>query len=213
MKCGNCDTPLLEKRVGERKYPSCPACKSLWPNADTLTLVHRYRRPVPAGTTLSLTFEPNTTGHNDLVLRLGPWAHRSDSYYYELDHAVDQPANTVRAIRAMLASWNAALAGCCDGRDVFLPHAFFDQCSGWLRCSRHGDFFHIVDGWSDVEGWSFYPSDFAEKAGALVDFHVHGDFGQPITMSRARVQADVEASVNALTDIAASRLLLQPGSC
>jgi len=158
-------------------------------------LVHEHRRPAPPGSQLSLSFEPNGTGHDDLVLRLGTWAHRSDSYYYELDHPAGHPPDEARAIKELLASWVTAIEGCADGDEVFLPHAFFDQCSGWLRCTRRGDAFEIVDGWSGIEGWSMYPSDFTDKADAMSDFRVDGDFGAPVVVPRARLLADIEASI------------------
>lgn len=198
MKCGNCDTPLVERELNGVSYPSCPTCRCFWPNADKLELVHRYRRPVPVGTTLSLIYEPNNTDHNDLVLRLGTWAHRSDTYYYGLDHEVNQPADTVRSIRNMLIHWRDTVMECGDGQDIYLPHAFFDQYSGWLRCSRRGDTFQIVDGWSNVEGWSFYPSEFTEKADSMADFQIHEDFGQPVILSLTEILANIDASLDAL---------------
>lgn len=152
----------------------------------------------PAATALSLTYEPNGSGHNDLVLRIGASARRSDSYYYQLDHAEDQPADEMRSIRELLTGWIAAVEGCGDGEEVLLPHAFFDQCSGWLRCSRRGESFEVVDGWSNIEGWSFNPSDFAEMAEEVADFRVDDDFGPPVVLSRASLLADIKASLAAL---------------
>mgnify|MGYP006865037283 CR=1 FL=1 len=152
------------------------------------------------GTVLSLTFEPNGTGHDDLVLRLGAWAHRSDSYYYELDHAVDQSPDAVQSIRRLLTGWLAAVKGCGDGEEVLVPHALFDQCTGWLRCSRRGESFEVVDGWSNIEGWSFYPSDFSETAKEVADLRIEEGFGPPLILSRDHLLADIDASLTALDD-------------
>ena len=198
VKCGNCDAELVQREWSGRTYPSCPACKCLWPKAETLALVHKHRRPTPTGTVLSLTFEPNGTGHTDVLLRLGAWAHRSDSYYYELDHRPDEPADEVQAIRELLRGWLAAVESCGDGEEVFLPHAFFDQCSGWLRCTRCGNAFQVVDGWSNIEGWSIYPSDYADKAEAMSDYRADDDFGDPVVLTRTKLQGDIQASINAL---------------
>ncbi|MCA9547709.1 MAG: hypothetical protein KC613_25070 [Myxococcales bacterium] len=195
--CGNCGTPLVPRTRAGRTWPGCPTCRDLWPNPKTLALVHRHRRPPPPNTTLSLTYEPNGTEHHDLVLRLGTWANRSDSYYYALDHAGGRRPDVVRSLRALLTHWATALTGCADGQAVLLPHAFHDQATGWLRCVRSGDTFHVEDGWSALEGWAIYPSDYAERAQGLTDFQPAPGFGPPLAIACTRLLADVQASLAA----------------
>lgn len=198
MRCGNCEAELVQQSRGEQTYLGCPACRSLWLSAKDLALALRHRRPTPEGTILSLTYEPNGTGHDDVLLRLGAWAHRSDTYYYALDHRPDEPADEVRSLCDLLRGWLTAIKGCGDGEVVYLPHAFYDQCSGWLRCARSGQTFQVVDGWSSVEGWSFYPSDYADAAAAISDYRVDPDFGDPVVLTPAKLLSDVQASVDAL---------------
>lgn len=154
--------------------------------------------PFPKDTVLSLTYEPNGTSHDDVLLRVGTWAERSDSYYYELDHRPDEPVDAARAIRALLRSWVTDIESCADGDKVFLPHAFFDQCTGWLRCTRSGSVFQVVDGWSNIEGFSIYPSDYADRAKAMSDFRPHDEFGGPVVLNQSKLLSDIQASIDAL---------------
>jgi len=144
---------------------------------------------------VSLVYEPNETDHDDLVLRVGTWANRSDSYYYALDHPGGQQPDPVAAMRALLTGWKAVVEACADGEVVWLPHDFSDQCSGWLRCHRRGDTFGVVDGWAGVEGWAFSPSDFEDAAGRLDDFTPHYDFGVPVYVERQQLLDDIQASL------------------
>ncbi len=195
MTCGNCDTTLTDRQWQKKAYPYCPRCHVFWPNAKVLALVHAHRRSPPPSSVVSLVYEPNGTDHNDLILRLGTWANRSDSYYYVLDHAAAHEPDPVAAIRAMLMAWRAAVEACADGDVVWLPHDFSDQYSGWLRCLRRGDTCEVVDGWASVEGWAFYPSDFVDALGRLDDFRPHDDFGEPVRVDRQKLLVDIQASL------------------
>ncbi|MEO0600384.1 MAG: hypothetical protein AAF211_03055, partial [Myxococcota bacterium] len=96
---------------------------------------------------MSLTYEPNGTEHHDLVLRVGTWAHRSDSYYYALDHTEGRPSDPSASLRALLRGWLEEVEACPDQETIFLPHDFSDQSSGWLRAHLRGETFALVDGW------------------------------------------------------------------
>lgn len=127
-----------------------------------LRRVLRYRKPAPEGTSMSLVFEPNGTDHDDLVLRVGSWAHRSDSYYHVLDPAFESGGGPAAAVRALLAQWKSSIRAAKNGAPFYLPHDFSDQCTGWLRGVREGDAVELVAGWSLVEGYTFFPSDHAK---------------------------------------------------
>jgi Zn-finger nucleic acid-binding protein len=190
--CGNCDATLIERPYQEWVLPYCPECKSWW-DLKKLERVHRFRKPAPRERSVSLVFEPNETDHDDLVLRVGKWAHRSDSYYYELDHPADEPSDTVASIRAMLSQWLSSVSSARVGDAVYLPHDFSDQCTGWIRCKRISKTdFEIVAGWSLVEGYSFYPSDYGDVAREMADFEPIEDF-EPFRISRQKLLADIVA--------------------
>jgi hypothetical protein len=112
---------------------------------------------------ISLRFEDNDSGHDDLVLRLGDQEWRCDTYYLALDQKmlVDQEDEVkVRAVLArLLEQWHTAVVGLSDGEVCYLPFDFSDQCTGWLRCTAAGSDLKIQWGWASIEGWSFYPSD------------------------------------------------------
>jgi Zn-finger nucleic acid-binding protein len=198
VRCGNCDGQLVEQEAHGQRVPGCPVCGQVWGDAKTLALVRRHRRPPPGGTVLSLVYEPNGTDHDDLVLRIGRQAHRSDSYYYGLDHAPGEQPDVAGSLLKLLDGWALAVQACGEGQTTYLPHAFFDQCSGWLCCTRLGDSFEVVDGWSEVEGWAFYPSDFADKAGSMNDFLPMDESAPPIVLAKTKLLADIEASKSAL---------------
>lgn len=118
---------------------------------------------------LSLHFEDNHTGHNDLVLRFGGEAWPCDSYYLTLDRELlpeREDEGKVRAVlRRLLEQWLAVVEQLPDGGTAYLPYDFSDQYTGWLACQRSGDEVVLSRGWADVEGWSFFPS----AAGDLFD--------------------------------------------
>jgi hypothetical protein len=159
-----------------------------------LDRVTRFRRQPPRDSLVSFVFESNETDHDDLVLRVGEWAHRSDSYYYELDHPDGTKPDTVASITTMLSQWISSVDQAKVGDSIYLPHDFSDQCTGWLRCKRVSETdFEIVAGWSSIEGYSFYPSDYGEVASGMSDFSPIEDI-EPFRMSRQKLLADIEAS-------------------
>lgn len=201
LPCGNCGGALAPvERAGET-YPRCTRCKSWWANPRTLRRVLAHRRPTPANTRLSLVHEPNGTGHNDILLRLDHWAHRSDAYYYALAHVGGRRESPIEGVRALLNQWRADVVRCPAGAVIDLPHGFFDQSTHWLRCTCSGDAFAIVDGWSGLEGYAVDPADYADRTHPLDDFQVHEDFGAPIVLPRARLLADIDASRAALSSL------------
>ena len=141
--------------------------------------------------TVSFVFEPNGTDHDDLVLRVGGWEHRSDSYYYALDDRVGPPRDTVAAIRGLLAQWTIRVRA-AEGI-FYLPYDFSDQCTGWLRGCVEGESISLVPGWSNREGYSFHPSDHLEVAGELSDFAPLDDVA-PCVISREALLLDIEES-------------------
>ena len=123
---------------------------------------------------LALTFEDDGTGHDDLVLRLGDFSRRCDSYYLALDQRIlagREDGSKVRVVlRALLEQWRAAIALLADGSTTYLPYDFSDQYTAWLACERRDDTLYVSHGWAEVEGWSFSPSDFSAYAMSVPGF-------------------------------------------
>ena len=153
----------------------------------------------PEGAALSLTFEDNGRQHGDLVLRVGPWVHRCDTYYYELDHPVATAPDLVAPMRALLLQWKALVASARDETPCFLAFAFYDQTTGWVRCARRGTELELCPGWSGEEGWKLYPSDTLEWATALADFEPAKD-APAVRVSAAKLLGDIDRSLAALPD-------------
>ncbi|MCA9490347.1 MAG: hypothetical protein KC621_10495 [Myxococcales bacterium] len=195
MTCGNCGSALSQRESGGKPHPWCPSCRTFWNSEKQLTRVHAHRREPPPGSVVSLVYEPNRTSHDDLVVRVGTWAARSDTYYYTLDPRAGKDGDPVGAIRALLKGWRAAVEACADGEVAWLPHDFSDQYTSWLRCPRDGDAFQIVDGTTGLEGYTFYPSDFGEAAGRLTDFTPCLYFGEPLRVARRQLLDDIGASL------------------
>ena len=128
---------------------------------------------------VSLQFEDNGRGHDDLVLRLGNQQWRCDSYYLLLDPgtlAAREDAAKVRdVLRRLLEQWYSAVAALREGETCYLPYDFSDQYTAWLRCDAAGPDLKIQRGWAEVEGWSFSPSDVGALVKGLTGFRPDGD--------------------------------------
>ncbi len=112
---------------------------------------------------LSLLFEDKETGHDDLLLTVGDFSRRSDSYYLALDQGVlpdQEDAMKVRAVlRVLLGNWRTAVAQLEKGATAYLPYDFSDQCTAWLACELDDGELLLRHGWATVEGWAVLPSD------------------------------------------------------
>ena len=110
--------------------------------------------------------------HNDLRLRIGPYQHRCDSYYLALDDSPTVPGGLGPRLSRLLEQWSSQVASLRDGGGtVYLPYDFSDQCTAWLRVSSSdGQTAQVQAGWSLIEGWGIYPSDYLSTAPAVADF-------------------------------------------
>jgi len=194
--CANCDSQLVSKVEKGHAYLVCEGCKFWW-NDKLLAQCTKARRPRPECHLLSLSYEPNGTDHHDLVLGLGSFRFRSDTYYYELDG----PRDVYKSIQLMLESWLEDITRAAPSDTVILPHDFSDQYTGWLKCTlSEDDKWTLVPGWSDIEGWSFNPSDYREAAAKVNDFNAVDDsISYEATTSELR--SDIESSIRALSEL------------
>ena len=127
---------------------------------------------------LSLRYEHNDTGHNDVFLRFAGETYVCDSYYFALDRALlpdNGSAVKVKAVvRKLLEQWLTATANLLDGGTTFLPYDFSDQYTGWLRCQRRGSEMDVSKGYALVEGHSLFPSEVGEYLSCLPGFKLNG---------------------------------------
>ena len=127
---------------------------------------------------LSLLFNDNGTGHNDIVLRFAGNEQICDSYYLVIDDSPPLEGEGATKIRAilwrLLKQWHDTLGDLVMSEVAFLPFDFSDQYTGWLRCTATNEGFDIVQGWSDTEGWSFAPSNVGSLLRELTGFRADG---------------------------------------
>ncbi len=147
---------------------------------------------------LSLEFEENGTGHQDLVLTLGDRQWRADSYYLALDGALFPDREDAPKIRAvlhrLLQQWLDLVATLADRRTVYLAYDFSDQCTAWIECSREQDAVTLRLGWSTLEGWALSPSELGQHALGPRGFQHHE--GVPaISVGHDELQRLIKASM------------------
>lgn len=127
---------------------------------------------------LSLLFEDNRTGHDDLVLRFGGQSYVCDTYYLALDSKLlpeSEYTNHVRVVlQKIFEQWLSVVENLQDGGSVYLPYDFSDQYTGWLCCSRSGNTASVCRGWATVEGWSISPSAVGQYMTLLPEFRPDG---------------------------------------
>ena len=172
----------------------CEGCQYWWTD-DKLALCRQYMRSRPDCSLLSLVYEPNGTDHDDLVVGLSSWRYRCDTYYYKLDHPAGSASDVPGAIKRLLELWLRDMDACGPDHATYLPYDFSDQYTGWLRCGlkANGEW-QILPGWSDKEGWAFYPTDYEDVAKGLDDFRpVQGDL--EFTLQDADLRRDIALAI------------------
>ena len=87
---------------------------------------------------IHLEFRDNGTGYEDIVLLFNKREYIADSYYFVLDHEVpgNQDVTEIkRVIRLLLEQWLEIISN-PKFETVYLPYAFYDQCTAWLKCEE-----------------------------------------------------------------------------
>ena len=149
---------------------------------------------------ITLTFGDNGRLHGDLVLRIGPHEWRCDSYFLWCEDPRSGPdrAPVVRRVLAkLIAQWVGAVESLQPGRSCFLPFDFSDQSTRWLRCTLDplaGSELTVQPGWSEIEGWSFAPSDVGELLADVSDFKAEGT---PVAIARSAMLASISGTAAA----------------
>jgi len=150
------------------------------------------------GSPLLLAYERTRTGHDDVVLSLGDYVHRCDSYYFGVEASAGLYPHHLAVMIRMLDQWRECLERLAEGDRCFLPFDFSDQCTAWLRCERlAGGEVRIRAGWSSIEGWSCLPSDFSAHAGDVPDWRAIEN-SAAITTPRSALLTQIAASQAAL---------------
>lgn len=143
---------------------------------------------------IHLEFRDNGTGHEDLFLTFNDQEYIADSYYLVLDREVpgNQGVEEIKVVlRRLLEQWLEILSD-PKFKTVYLPYAFYDQCTAWLKCDHIGDMVTVQHGWSELEGWSFLPLNIRDKALTLSDFEADTD---PLSMTLENLQAMIKFSM------------------
>jgi hypothetical protein len=117
-----------------------------------------------------LSFVRDGSGdHGDLLLTLGSYRQRCDSYYLVIDDSPGTGGDVDAALARLREQWTTQLERLRqEPGTVFLPYDFSDQYTGWLQVTcddgRHAA---IQAGWATIEGYTFPPSDFVGTAATL----------------------------------------------
>jgi len=123
---------------------------------------------------ISLIFDDNGSFHDDLMLQIGDKSWRCDSYYLLIDNLLlprqEDAQKVVIVLKRLLAQWSAALTDLTDSQSCYLPYDFSDQHTGWLRCECRGSDIRVEKGWSDLNGYSFLPSEVGELLHRVPNF-------------------------------------------
>jgi hypothetical protein len=146
---------------------------------------------------LSLEFKDNNTGHDDIILTIGEREIVGDAYYFALDRGVlpeQEDAEKIRIVlKVLLKQWLAAIPSEESDMVVYLPFGFFDQCTYWLKCHFKESNVLVYSGWSNVEGYSFFPSEISKYLPLVSDFEADGP---PIELSKVEFYAAINESLS-----------------
>jgi len=149
---------------------------------------------------LSLLFEDNRTGHDDLVLRFSGQLYVCDTYYLALDSELlreyEDAGKIGVVLRRLLEQWLTTVENVEDDGTVYLPYDFSDQYTGWLCCFRSGNTASVCRGWATVEGWSISPSAVGQYMTLLPGFRPDGPTVQ------VPIEELIEAIHNSIAQIA-----------
>ena len=122
----------------------------------------------------SLSFTSSVDDADQLVLQFGDWRHECSDYYFALDRGIapgdESDAKVRRVLVRLLDQWTSAIANIGVGDVVHLPFDLEDQSTAWLRVAARPWGLILQPGWSQVEGWSFFPSDITAHVRCLDDF-------------------------------------------
>lgn len=98
--------------------------------------------------------------------------------YFALDRGLRpnvEDAQKVKVVlRRLFEQWREAVLELNVEETTFLPYGFFDQGTEWLSCTRIHAGFSLVQGWSNVEDYSFDPSAIGAYLRQLEDLHSNG---------------------------------------
>lgn len=151
-----------------------------------------------------LTFDEHGRGQRDLLLTFGPHRLVADSYYFAIDRddvaGESTAARVERVLRVMLQQWRSVIEKAKPGSTVYLPYDLSDEHSGWIRCEV-GDECTLQPGWAKVEGYKVWPNNWQKWETALPRFEPRSDIA-PLVMSKERIAASIEASIDGLGDLA-----------
>ncbi|MCA9055352.1 MAG: methyltransferase domain-containing protein [Planctomycetaceae bacterium] len=150
---------------------------------------------------LSLTLGPDDNAENRLVLQFGDWRHACQEYYFALDRGIapgdESDAKIRRVLVRLLDQWCDAIRTVEPGGVAYLPFDLEDQATAWLRVTAREWGLILQPGWSEVEGWSFFPSDFRSRVSCLTDFDPLSEI-PPLAATKSAWLGTIAASRTAL---------------
>ncbi|MGF1596730.1 MAG: hypothetical protein ACFCVK_07325 [Acidimicrobiales bacterium] len=126
-----------------------------------MTMLRRRR---PPSMVLSVELDPVGGGAGDVVFRLGDFESIGDGHHLARDDAVagESVLSASRALGLLLRKWIDVIETVPPGTTRYVPFAFFDDGTGWLRLNGR-DFRNVAvrPGWASIPGRSFHPTAFS----------------------------------------------------
>ena len=150
--CAHCDQILRERTIKSQILWFCESCLFPW-DLSKLSLIYKYRKKPPTENHFSMMYEANGTNHFDLVLRLGRYTKRSDSYFLLKEKENQDASVSLSRIGVLIESWIHNTEKVVDENPFYLPYDLSDQYTGWLVLQITGNQISIQIGYSSIEGW------------------------------------------------------------
>ena len=121
-----------------------------------------------------LKFKDNQTAHNDLLFTFNGRVKKCDSYYFALDRNLgveeENPEKIRKVLKRLLEQWLESVNISDSGSFLYLPYDFSDEYVGCLRCEVSDSFLLLTDGYLNVGGYCYFPSDVGELIKTNSDF-------------------------------------------
>ncbi|MEZ6056304.1 MAG: methyltransferase [Planctomycetaceae bacterium] len=164
---------------------------------------------------LKFTLSDNGSAHDDMLLQLGTFRQRCDSYFLRVDRHVSPQDESFdkarRVLMQLLQGWRELVADTAHGTPFYLPFDFSDQSTGWIRCTPDRRDLVLQAGTSQIEGWSIPPSQIDSEPWSVPDFVPAAD-SSPLRAPRSVWLRAIDACIDRAAGNPVPRPFVDPTS-